>query len=157
MKKLRLCSYCSPVILIYTCKKSYDKNRVVKLDYISHIYHDNEAISSLDIASFFCALSLTEECFLFQQNPYFIYHRHNPPHLYAYIRCATYAKDGRDLCRRCDGINILFIDFLPLFRHLTLSMSDAACGSGGVFYTPENIMFSESISKCKNSRYVLNT
>ena len=106
---------------------------------------------------FFCALSLTEECFLFQQNPCFIYHRHNPLHLYAYIRCATYARDGRGLCRRCDGINILFIDFLPLFRHLTLSMLDAACGNGEVFYTPKHIMFSESISKCKNSRYVLNT
>lgn len=74
-----------------------------------------------------------------------------------YIRCATYARDGRGLCRRCDGINILFIDFLPLFRHLTLSMPDAACGNGEVFYTPKHIMFSESISKCKNSRYVLNT
>ena len=115
MKKLRLCSYCSPVILIYTCKKSYDKNRVVKLDHISHINHDNEAMSSLDIASFFCALSLTEECFLFQQNPCFIYHRHNPLHLYAYIRCATYARDGRGLCRRCDGVNILFIDFFAAF------------------------------------------
>ena len=91
------------------------------------MYHDNEAISSLDIASFFlCLIANGRMIFLFQQSPCFIYHRHNPLHLYAYIRCATYARDGRDLYRRCDGINILFIDFLPLFRHLTLSVLDAA-------------------------------
>ena len=52
----------------------------------------------LDIASFFlCLIANGRMIFLFQQSPCFIYHRHNPLHLYAYIRCATYARDGRGL------------------------------------------------------------
>ena len=111
----------------------------------------------LDIASFFLCLIANGRMFFIPAKPILYLPSTQPsPHV-----CLLTL---RPLCQRRRGSYVgcvmglisFSLIFLPLFRHLTLSMSDAACGSGGVFYTPENIMFSESISKCKNSRYVLN-
>ena len=106
---------------------------------------------------FFCALSLTEECFFYSSKAPTLFTIDTTLSTYMPTYVATLMPEtAGGLCRLCDGVNILFIDFLPLFRHLTLSMSDAAGDNGGVFYTPKQMLFSESISKCKNSRYVLN-